>query len=150
MSKTRFIPVVAALCAALLMASPAIAALPHKARYSGQTSDNSTVRLRISNDGKRVAKLRIFYKVTCDDGRTNTTFTDVLNLRVHKHGKFAGQGTYTGSGDGSKNSFKVAGTVSKKKATGSFSLTATGTDQQTGKTISCQTGPLTWSALRKS
>jgi hypothetical protein len=149
MTVNRFIPILGALCAALLASSVAIAALPGKAQYSGQTSDSSTVRLRLSSSGKRVAKMRIYYKVTCDDGRNHTTYTDILNLRLGRTGKFAGKGTYTGSGDGSKNRFKVAGAVTKKNAKGSFSLTASGTDPTTARTVNCRTAALSWSALRK-
>ena len=149
MSIKRFIPLLAALCAALLVAAVAVAALPGKAQYSGQTSDNSTIRLRLSGNGKRVAKLRVYYKVTCSDGHSHTTYTDVLNLRLGRGGKFAGKGSYIGSGDGSKNSFKVAGTVTTKKAKGSFALTASGKDPTTGSAVNCKTGSLTWSAARK-
>lgn len=149
MQLKRLPPIAAVLATALLVSSVALAALPGKAQYSGQTSDHSTVRLRLSNSGKRVAKLRIYYAVNCNDGKSHTTYTDVLNLRLAKNGAFAGKGSYIGSGDGSKNKFKIAGKVTTKKATGTFSLTASGTDPTTGQTVDCKTGSLTWSAVRK-
>ena len=117
-------------------------ALPGGARYLGKTDTGRAVSVRLNGDASRVKRMRIHYDVTCDNGHAAQTYTDILNPRVHKDGTFKASGTYTGSGDGSKNDFKVAGKITSKKATGTFSLTAT------TSTVHCKTGKLTWTANR--
>jgi hypothetical protein len=139
----------AAALAALLAVPVALAAgIPARAKYVGTTDDGSAVQLRVSRDSKRVAKMRIHYKVTCDNGDTGSTYTDILNPRLHSDGRFKGAGTYKGSGDGSTNKFKVVGKMTARKASGTFSLTAVGTPQGTTGTIRCKTGLLHWHAAR--
>jgi hypothetical protein len=139
----------AAAIAALLAVPVALAAgLPARAKYVGKTDDGSAVQLRVSPDSKRVAKMRIHYKVTCDNGDTGRTYTDILNPRLHSDGSFKGSGTYKGSGDGSTNKFNVVGKLTARKGTGTFSLTAVGTPQGTTGTIRCKTGLLHWQAAR--
>jgi hypothetical protein len=138
---------VAALAALVAAPVAAAAALPGGARYAGQTSDAGAVMVRLTGDAKRVKRMRISYTVTCDDGRSGDTYTDILNPRVRSDHTFAASGTYTGSGDGSQNDFKVAGKLYANKAKGTFSLTATST--VSGATVRCKTGKLTWSAQRQ-
>jgi hypothetical protein len=139
----------AAATAALVAVPVALAAgLPGGAKYVGTTDDGSAVQLRVSSDSKRVAKMRIHYKVTCDNGDTGRTYTDILNPRLHSDGSFNGAGTYKGSGDGSTNKFKVVGQMTARKASGTFTLTAVGTPQGTTGTIRCKTGLLHWQAAR--
>jgi hypothetical protein len=133
---------------AVLVAVPVAfgAPLPGGGKYVGQTSDGGPVLVRLTGDAKRVKRMRISYTVTCDDGRSGDTYTDILNPRVRSDHTFVASGTYTGSGDGSQNVFKVAGKLYAKKAKGTFSLTATSTVN--GATVHCNTGKLTWSAKR--
>ena len=125
------------------------AALPGSARYAGKTDDAHAVTLRLTSDAKRVKRMRIHYTVECDDGSSGDTFTDVLNPKVRSDHSFRGSGTYKGSGDGSDNAFKVTGKLSARKASGTFSLTAT-IDPGGGEgKLHCKTGKLTWSANRQ-
>jgi hypothetical protein len=135
---------------AVLVAAPLVAsaALPGGASYAGKTDDGRSVTLRLTSDAKRVKKMRIRYEVTCDDGRSGTTYTDILNPRIRSDGTFKGSGTYKGSSDNSENTFHVAGKISKRRASGTFSLTAT-SDAGDGTTLHCKTGKLTWSAKRQ-
>jgi hypothetical protein len=125
----------------------ALAAAPAGgSKYSGKTSAGEPVTLRLNGKASRVKRLRIYYTLTCDDGRTSYTYTDVLNPRLRSDHSFAASGTYTGSSDGSQNSFKLSGKVWAKKAGGKFSLAATGTVE--GTKLHCKTGKLSWSAKR--
>jgi hypothetical protein len=136
---------------AVLVAVPLAlaAALPGGGKYAGKTDDAQAVTLRLTSDAKRVKKMRIHYTVTCNDGRSGETYTDILNPKIRSDHSFRGSGTYKGSGDGSENAFKVTGTVSAKKASGTFSLTATSESEAQGETLRCKTGKLTWSAKRQ-
>jgi hypothetical protein len=142
-SRRHLLP--AFLACALLAAPAALATLPGGAKYAGTTSDGTAVTLKLSNDGTRVKRLRINYTVDCTNGQSTTTYTDILGPQIHKNHGFSASGTYTGSHDGSKNTFHVSGKVWAKTAHGKFSLTATGK----GKKITCKTGKLTWSATRQ-
>ena len=135
--------------AALALAAPAaLAALPGGARYAGKTSDGSAVTLKLSGDGKNVKRMRIHYGLSCSKGRTAQSYTDILGPKVHKDRTFSTSGTYTGTQDGSKNTFHVSGKLSASKAHGRFSLKSSGRASD-GSKVTCKTGQLTWSAKRK-
>jgi hypothetical protein len=129
---------------ALAVAGPAaLAAAPvGGSKYRGQTSAGEPVSLRLNGKATRVKRFRIYYTLKCEDGRTSYTYTDVLNGRLRKDHSFGVSATYTGSSDGSKNSFKLSGKVWKKRASGKFSLTSSA-----GK-LKCKSGKLKWSAKR--
>jgi hypothetical protein len=146
----RFTALLAAALAVLVAVPFAVAAaLPGGAKYAGKTDDDQAVTLRLTSDAGRVKRMRIHYTVTCDDGRSGDTYTDILNPKVRSDHSFRGSGMYKGSGDGSENVFKVAGTISARKASGTFSLTATSDSGAQGGTLRCKTGKLTWSAKRQ-
>jgi hypothetical protein len=136
------------LAAVALAAPAALAALPGGAKYVGTTNSGSTVTVKLSGDAKTVKRMRIHYGLKCNGGRTGQSYTDVLGARVHKDHGFAVSATYTGSADGSKNTFHVSGKLSAGKAHGKFSLTST-TKGGGKKKLTCKTGKLTWSAKRK-
>jgi hypothetical protein len=143
-----------ALIAAALVALVAVplavgAALPRGAKYAGTTDDNHAAALRLSGDAKLVKRLRINYTVNCDDGSSGDTYTAILNAKLRSDHSFRASGMYTGSGDGSENVFKATGKVSARKATGTFSLTATTKPDADGNVVKCKTGKLTWSAKRQ-
>jgi hypothetical protein len=138
----------AALAVLALAAPAAFAALPGGAKYVGTTSDGSAVTVKLSGDAKQVKRLRIHYRVKCNDGRTGQTYTDILGPRVRKDRTFSTSGTYTGSSDGSKNTFHLSGKLSASRAHGKFSLTSTSKAGK-GKKLTCKTGQLTWSAKRQ-
>jgi hypothetical protein len=143
--KVRSTTALAATLAALLSLPVALAAaLPSRAKYVGKTSDGGAVSLRLNGDATRVHRMRIHYTLTCDDGQSGETYTDILNPRVRKDRTFVASGKYTGSSDGSTNTFKLSGKLWTKRASGKFSLKATGTVGGT-----CRTGKLTWSAKRQ-
>src|SRR3954468_5057662 len=106
---------VAALAVLVAVPLALAAALPGGGKYAGKTDDAQSVTLRLTSDAKRVKKMRIHYTVTCNDGRSGDTYTDILNPRIRSDHTFRGSGTYKGSGDGSENVFKVTGKVSAKK-----------------------------------
>jgi hypothetical protein len=135
---------------AVLVAVPVAlgAALKGGAKYAGKTVDGAAVQLRLTSNAQRVAKMRIKYTVTCDNGGSGKTYTDILNARVRASHAFSAAGKYTGASDGSVNRFKVAGKLTPAKASGTFSLTATGTTKDTGAKVVCKTGQLRWTAKR--
>src|SRR3954464_1587968 len=139
----------AAAIAALAVAAPAaLAALPGGARYAGKTSDGSAVTLKLSGDGKNVKRMTIHYDLSCSKGRTAQSYTVILGPRVHKDRSFSTSGSYTGTQDGSKNTFHVSGKLSASKAHGKFSLKSSGRASD-GSKVTCRTGRLTWSAKRQ-
>jgi hypothetical protein len=129
---------------ALLVAVPVVlaAAPAGGTKYRGKTSAGEPVSLRLNGNAHRVKRLRISYTLTCGNGSKSYTYTDILNVRLRKDYSFAASGKYTGSADGSRNSFSLSGKVRPKKASGKFSLTSA-----RGK-LKCKTGKLTWSAKR--
>jgi hypothetical protein len=141
--KTR-IPILLASGTALIVA-PAAIALTGGAKYSGKTSDDRAVSLRLTSDATHIKRFHIRYTVDCDDDvERPATYTDVLNAKIRSDNTFRASGKYTGSGDGSTNTFKLTGTVFKRKAHGTFSLKAASAD----KSIHCTTGTLTWKAKK--
>ena len=119
-------------------------ALPGGARYSGDTDENGAVTVRLSSDASRVKRMRIHYTVICNDGKDRKpTYTDILDARLKRDGTFSGSGSYEGSEGHDLNKFKVSGKVTKRRASGTFSLTSTAGD------VRCKTGKLTWSAKRR-
>lgn len=119
----------------------ALASMPARgARYSGKTSEGLRVGLRVSGDGRYVAHMQIRYRVTCAGGATGTPSTELFDLRLDRHGRFRFRGTYTGRVDGSKNHVHLRGSVSRRRATGSFSLTAK------RKKLHCHSGRVAWHA----
>lgn len=133
---------------AVLVAVPVASAakLPGGARYEGKTAKGEDVRLRLSGDGRRVARLRIHYRLTCDDGRTGRTYTTIMNARLRgdRH-TFSARGSYRGSADDSRNFFSVSGRVSKRGASGTFRLRNEAAGDDGGE---CTSGRLRWSASR--
>lgn len=127
----------------------AAAALTGGAKYAGKTEDGHSVTLNLTSDAGRVKRMRIHYAVTCDDGRSGGTYTDILNPKIRSDRTFKGAGTYEGSGDGSTNKFHVAGKISKSRASGTFSLTATSDSGTEGGTLTCETGKISWSVKRR-
>jgi hypothetical protein len=137
------------LVASLSIAAPAaLAALPGSAKYTGTTSDGNAVTVKLSADGSHVKRIRVSYQVNCDNGQSGKTYTDILGAKIRKNHSFSASGTYTGSKDGSKNTFHVSGKVWTNTAHGTFSLKATGKQAGGGK-LTCTTGKLTWSAKRQ-
>jgi hypothetical protein len=139
---------VAALTASLALTAGAVAKLPGGARFSGKTEAGMDVALRVSRNAKSVARIRIFYHVTCDNGGEGDTYTDISNVPLSSRGRFSGKGSYVGSSDHSTNRFEIRGRVGSKRATGTFSLTAKGESQSTLTPVRCKSGDVTWTATR--
>jgi uncharacterized protein with FMN-binding domain len=117
-------------------------------RYEGKTADGNPVKLQLSRNAKFVSTIRIDYKVTCDNGGSGKTYTRVRKAAINSQHRFTGSGKYEGTDDGSTNTFKVKGTVSRKRASGTFTLTSKGSDPDTGDAVVCKTGLLRWHAAR--
>jgi hypothetical protein len=136
----RHIPAISVV-ALLALAPPVLAAMPSGgARYSGKTSERLGVRLGISSDAHFVARMHIRYRVKCSDGARGAPTTDLFDLRIDRHGRFAFNGTYTGRVDESKNHVRMHGRVSRRRATGTFSLTAK------RNKVRCHSGKVRWHA----
>jgi hypothetical protein len=138
---------IAAIAALTAVPVAAAAKLEGGAQYAGATSDGGAVQLRLSGNGRLVARMRIHYTVRCDNDRTGTTYTTIINVRIRHATAFSGRGSYTGAADKSLNKFKVSGALTKRHASGTFSLVATG-PAGTGDTVTCKTGRLRWHASR--
>lgn len=146
---TRLSAVAALVAAALLAsASPAEARLPGDARYSGETEEGLHVGARLGESGRYVARLRIKYHVTCDNGAEGTPSTSVFDVRIRRSGRFSYKGTYRGRVDDSKNRVTLRGRVTRRVARGTFLLTATGTSEETGETVRCRSERVSWRAER--
>jgi hypothetical protein len=126
---------------ALVVAAAAFAAMPAGgARYAGRTSEHLRVTLRVSGDGAYVAHMRIRFRVKCDDGARGRPSTDLADLRIDRHGGFEFDGTYTGKVDRSRNHVRLQGTISARRASGTFKLTAK------RKKVRCHSARITWHA----
>jgi hypothetical protein len=124
-----------------LMATAAPALAVSLTRYAGETSQGTSISLRLS-PGRRVA-LRIYYRVSCNDGRPQRmTYTNISGARIVR-GRFGAAGVYKGSVDGSRNEYRIGGNVTSTGARGTFSLTAT-----TRHHVRCSSGRLSWVAQR--
>lgn len=129
----------------LLVAGTAPGRLPSGGtRYAGHTSERLPVTLRVAAGGGRVAHMHIRYRVRCSDGARGAPFTDLSDLRIDRHGRFAFTGTYTGRTDGSKNRVELHGTISESRATGTFALSAR------RKSVRCHSGRVSWHARAAS
>ena len=142
--------VLAGLVAAALLASaaPAGARLPGGAHYLGETEEGLDVGLRLGASGRYVARFRISYEVTCDNGAEGTPSTTVFDVRLGSRGRFAYKGTYTGRVDGSKNRVTLRGRVRQRVARGTFLLTATGTPEGSEEKVRCRSELVSWRAER--
>jgi hypothetical protein len=147
MNRHKLLPIVTVLvlCAAVPVALAAT--LPARAKYVGKTSDGKAVRLKLNGSASRITQMRIHYTVRCSDGGRGQTYTDILGVRLGSSHGFSMSGSYTGSGDGSQNTFKVSGKLGPKRAHGKFSLKSSG--QSKGTTRTCKSRKLSWSAKRK-
>jgi hypothetical protein len=128
----------------------ALANLPGGARYAGSATGGRPVLMRLSPNGQSVTSLRIKYAAYCDDfspPRKTVTYTQIMNIPLQASGAFKASGTYKGSVDQSTNKFTVAGTVSARKARGTFSLTGT-SPRSDGAVTRCKTGAVHWHAAR--
>ena len=146
MRTPRLIPLLA--CALLLAALvPAVASGggPKGATYAGETTGAMAVVLKMSADGQRIARLRINYVSRCSNGGETSTYTELRGVRVRERGRFSARGEYRGSGDGSRNRYSVSGTVGRRSAKGSFTLTAVSADGDT----TCRSGLLDFRAARR-
>jgi hypothetical protein len=143
-------PAFAALLAAafLAVAAPAVADLPGDAHYVGETEEGHDVGVRLSDKARYVARLRIVYDVTCDNGAEGTPSTTVFDVRIRRRGRFAYKGTYIGREDGSKNRVTLRGRVTRRVARGTFRLTATGTPEGSDEKVRCRSQEVSWRAER--
>jgi hypothetical protein len=122
-------------------AAPIPAATPAGGeRYAGKTSEALGVGLRISGNGRYVARMHVSYDVTCSDGARGARRTDLLDLRIDRHGRFGFEGSYTVRADKSKNRVRMHGTVSRRRASGSFVVNAK------RKKVRCHSGRIVWHA----
>jgi hypothetical protein len=143
--------VLAASALAILAAVPVAAGakLAGGAGYAGKTADGRDVHLRLSGNARRVARLRIDYKLRCDDGRSGATYTVIMNARLRgKRHSFSAHGRYTGSADHSRNTFRVEGRVSRRSARGTFSLVNVAKSSDGTDGAKCSSGRLRWHAAR--
>jgi hypothetical protein len=132
--------------AALACAAAGSSKAPAEGVYSGQTADKMAVSLRLSSDRRYVKRLAIRYKVTCDNGATGKASAEFLDVAIQDGGKFAYKGTYRKRSDRSRNTLRVRGKVTKKEASGTFSLKAVGRPKGSKKKVHCRSGEVTWSA----
>ena len=134
-----------AVAAALTVAGVAAARLPGGARYAGKTDEGKRVSLRLSASGRSISSLVISYRVTCDDGGAGDTSTSA-HVRLHRDGTFSLRARYTGTRDGSDNRVRLRGRVTRRRASGTFSLTAEG--RGPAGTVRCKSSRVRWSARR--
>jgi hypothetical protein len=145
------IPLIAALAAAALAASasPAAARLPGDAHYLGETEEGYDVGLRLGESGRYVARLRISYDVSCDNGAEGTPSTTVFDVPLRRRGRFSYKGTYIGREDGSKNRVTLRGRVTRRVARGTFLLVATGRPEGSDEKVRCKSETVSWRADRE-
>ena len=134
-------------CAAVLALAPAAAAAPRAGeRYSGETAEDLPVELRVSGSGRYVARFSIRYQVTCDNGAEGPVSTQVFDVRIRADGTFRYSGTYRKRVDRSRNDVTLRGKISRRAATGTFSLRAVGQPDGAKTKVRCRSGIVRWRA----
>lgn len=144
MRRVRSLTVIAV---GLAVVAPAASAASHT-RYVGKKDGRVVTTLRLSGDRRVVTSMSVRYRVSCDNGGSATRSTRLTNLRVKSAGRFAFSGSYTGTADGSENRVKVRGHVTRRRASGTFRLSAEGNDPDTGDAVHCNSGTVEFSAKR--
>jgi hypothetical protein len=124
------------------------ARLPGGARYVGETEEGRDVTVRLGDSGRYVARLRISYRLTCDNGAEGTPSTTVFDIPIRDRGRFSYKGTYRGREDGARNRVELRGRVTRRVAKGTFLLTATGRPEGSDEKVRCQTQRVSWRAAR--
>jgi hypothetical protein len=144
----RYRAIVVAACAvALVGAGGASARLIGHARYVGKTEEGLSVTLTLTHDARRVARMRIVYRVSCDNGAQGQPSTNLFNLRINRRGRFRYRGSYIGSVDHSSNHLDVRGRVTARAASGTFTLSAVG--EESGATVTCRSQAVDFHVPRK-
>ena len=129
-------------------AASADARLPGGARYAGETEEGRDVSVRLGESGRLVARLRISYTLTCDNGAEGTPSTTVFDIPIRDRGRFSYKGTYRGREDGARNRVELSGRVTRRVAKGTFQLTARGRPEGSDEKVVCRTELLSWRAER--
>jgi hypothetical protein len=132
---------VIAVVAAATVAIPAAWAAS-SLRYATAKDATTKVSLRVTHDRRLVTRMTISYRVSCDNGGSATRSTLLRRLPVTRSGRFAFSGSYVGSQDGSDNHVRLHGTVTRKRASGTFKLRAT------KGSLHCQSKTVHWRAHR--
>lgn len=140
--------VVATAVASLALVGGSVAKVPGGARYSGKTDAGMDVVLRTSRNGSKIARVVIYYRVTCDDNTSTDTYTYILNIPIAARGRFNSSNSYVGSSDHSMNRFKLRGRVGSTRAGGTFSVTVDRKAVGTAGQVRCQSGSVAWTAGR--
>ena len=147
-STGRWAVAASAVVVALLPAA-APAAVPRGGeRYSGETEDALAVSVRVARSGRAVARFAIRYRVTCDNGAEGPVSTEVFDVRIRRGGTFAYTGTYRKRVDRSRNNVRLRGRISRRAASGTFSLSAVGQPEGADGNVRCRSGVLRWRAER--
>ena len=117
-------------------------------RYVGKKHGKVVVSLRVAPASAMVTRMTIRYRVTCDNGGSATRSTQLTNLRINHSGHVAFHGSYKGTQDGSTNHVTLRGTVTRKRAVGTFKLKAVGVDAASGGRVRCHSATVRWRAKR--
>jgi hypothetical protein len=148
--KSRSVVIAIAVAALTAPAAVAVAAkVPRGAQYAGKTDEGLDVALRASKSGLRVARLRINYRVSCDNGAQGTPSTDVFDMRIGRGGGFGYRGSYIGRVDHSRNRVVLRGKIGAQAASGTFALSAVGKPRGSAKPVRCHTKTVSWQATRE-
>jgi hypothetical protein len=122
---------------------------PQHLLYGGATSQGTPAVVQLRPDRRKVRVFRIAWSAPCADGGV-FAFGDALeDFALSRRGKFGDKfsESYTRP-DGGRNVFdyEVAGTVGKKKASGTFHVRRTETDSSGATTSTCDSPKVTWKA----
>ena len=119
-------------------------------RYSGETDDALAVSVRVARDGRHLARFAIRYRVTCDNGAEGPVTTEVFDVRIRRGGTFAYSGIYRKRVDRSRNYVRLRGRISRRAASGTFSLSAVGRPEGADGRVRCRSGVVRWRAERET
>jgi hypothetical protein len=122
---------------------------PQNLFYGGDTSQGTPAVVQLNSNRRKVRVFRIAWSAPCSSGGIYVLGDALDNFPLSRRGRFADKfsPSYTRP-DGGKNVFdyEVAGTVGKRKASGTFHVRVTETDAS-GATIStCDSPKVTWKA----
>jgi hypothetical protein len=154
MTTTSRLVAVLVVVLALAVAAPAIAGSFSNGSWKGTTGQkmgpkghrtHRKISFQADNSASEITKLKLNAQGTCSDKGTSVDNQSGLFADVDANGKF----TIEGSGPKGGTKFKLTGTISGKKASGTFVIKSRFNKKNQpdpNGSIKCSTGTVKWSA----
>ena len=143
--------VVAAVAAAMTLASPALARPAADVTFGGKTSARWPVMVQLSRDGRKVAYAVAAWSAKCSDGPFASTeeFTRIPVSARRKFSKSYDTGDYQDGSATVRYAASLTGTINKRhpRITGTVRVMLTDKDPTNGVDETCDTGTVRYVAI---